>query len=111
MVIFFFSRCHSRNSSLDISRVTVNGRGSVINGRNNGNSGHSRAASLGNHVPSHHSRNSSADLNKYIRNDALNLVFGYNQGSNWADPLRVQIIKAHHNWIVVAYAHFIVCYR
>ncbi|XP_026810797.1 BTB/POZ domain-containing protein KCTD3 [Rhopalosiphum maidis] len=105
------SRCHSRNSSLDISRVTVNGRGSVINGRGNGNSGHSRAASLGNHVPNHHSRNSSADLNKYIRNDALNLVFGYNQGSNWADPLRVQIIKAHHNWIVVAYAHFIVCYR
>lgn len=29
----------------------------------------------------------------------------------WADPLRVQIIKAHHNWIVVAYAHFFVCYR
>ena len=32
-------------------------------------------------------------------------------GSNWADPLRVQIIKAHHHWIVVAYAHFVVCYR
>lgn len=111
MIVHCSSRCHSRNSSLDISRVTVNGRGSVINGRGNGNSGHSRAASLGNHVPNHHSRNSSADLNKYIRNDALNLVFGYNQGSNWADPLRVQIIKAHHNWIVVAYAHFIVCYR
>ncbi|GJQ79281.1 hypothetical protein Trydic_g5524 [Trypoxylus dichotomus] len=31
--------------------------------------------------------------------------------STWADPLRVQIIKAHHNWIVVAYAHFVVCYR
>lgn len=31
--------------------------------------------------------------------------------SGWADPLRVQIIKAHHNWIVVAYAHFVVCYR
>lgn len=27
------------------------------------------------------------------------------------DPLRVQIIKAHHNWIVIAYAHFITCYR
>lgn len=31
--------------------------------------------------------------------------------SAWVDPLRVQIIKAHHNWIVVAYAHFITCYR
>lgn len=25
--------------------------------------------------------------------------------------MRVQIIKAHHNWIVIAYAHFITCYR
>lgn len=31
--------------------------------------------------------------------------------SSWVDPLRVQIIKAHHNWIVIAYAHFITCYR
>lgn len=31
--------------------------------------------------------------------------------SGWADPLRVQIIKAHHNWIAIAYAHFITCYR
>ena len=23
----------------------------------------------------------------------------------------MQIIKAHHHWIVVAYAHFVVCYR
>ncbi|CAD6230010.1 GSCOCG00006687001-RA-CDS [Cotesia congregata] len=37
-----------------------------------------------------------------------------NQASNtngWVDPLRVQMIKAHHNWIVIAYAHFITCYR
>lgn len=32
-------------------------------------------------------------------------------GSTWTDPLRVQIVKAHHNWIVVAYAHFVACYR
>ncbi|VEN58820.1 unnamed protein product [Callosobruchus maculatus] len=67
--------------------------------------GHSRAASL----DLRHARNSSADLNKLIRND-VGLVFGMT-GSGWADPLRVQIIKAHHNWIVVAYAHFVVCYR
>lgn len=29
----------------------------------------------------------------------------------YMDPLPVQIIKAHHNWISVAYAHFVVCYR
>ncbi|RZC38304.1 BTB/POZ domain-containing protein KCTD3, partial [Asbolus verrucosus] len=67
--------------------------------------GHSRAASL----DLRHVRNSSADLNKLFRND-IGLVFG-NSGSGWADPLRVQIIKAHHNWIVVGYAHFIVSYR
>ncbi|CAH1957869.1 unnamed protein product [Acanthoscelides obtectus] len=67
--------------------------------------GHSRAASL----DLRHARNSSADLNKLIRND-VGLVFGMT-GLGWADPLRVQIIKAHHNWIVVAYAHFVVCYR
>lgn len=83
--------------------------------------GHSRAASL----DLRHVRNSSADLNKLFRND-VGLVFGSPggerilwrenvklcvSGSIWADPLRVQIIKAHHNWIVVAYAHFIVSYR
>lgn len=57
-----------------------------------------------------HSRNSSADLNKLIRND-VGLVFSPNQVSGWSDPLRVQIIKAHHNWISVAYPHFVTCYR
>ncbi|KAJ8974964.1 hypothetical protein NQ317_004801 [Molorchus minor] len=68
--------------------------------------GHSRAASL----DLRHVRNSSADLNKLIRND-VGLVFGMTS-SGWADPLGVQIInEAFHNWIVVAYAHFVVCYR
>lgn len=57
-----------------------------------------------------HSRNSSADLNKLIRND-VGLVFSPHQMSGWSDPLRVQIIKAHHNWISVAYPHFVTCYR
>lgn len=104
-----YQRCHSRNSSLDM-RVSMSSRNSDIRNHNNRNghssNGHSRAASL----DLRHTRNSSADLNKLIRND-VNLVFGCNQGSNWADPLRVQIIKAHHHWIVVAYAHFVVCYR
>ncbi|KAI5747208.1 hypothetical protein M8J77_012308 [Diaphorina citri] len=103
-------RCHSRNSSLDL-RVSSSSRNSADyrNGRNGLNGaaqGHSRTASL----DLRHKRNSSADLNKLIKND-VSLVFGCNQVSNWADPLRVQIIKAHHHWIAVAYAHFLVCYR
>lgn len=94
---------HSRNSSLD---MRVGSRSSTDLRNVAGRACHSRTASL----DLRHTRNSSADLNKLIRND-LGLVFGGNQGSNWADPLRVQIIKAHHHWIVVAYAHFVVCYR
>lgn len=67
--------------------------------------GHSRTASL----VLRHARNSSADLNKIVRND-MGLILG-NATSGWSDPLRVQIIRAHQNWIVVAYAHFVVCYR
>uniref|UniRef100_A0A023EW48 BTB/POZ domain-containing protein KCTD3 n=1 Tax=Aedes albopictus TaxID=7160 RepID=A0A023EW48_AEDAL len=94
---------HSRNSSWDL-RVSYNG-----NGRNSQWApGHSRTASLD--MMRHHSRNSSVDLNKYIRND-VGLVFGPGQSSGWSDPMRVQIIKAHHNWILVAYAHFVTCYR
>ncbi|XP_033216767.1 BTB/POZ domain-containing protein KCTD3 isoform X2 [Belonocnema kinseyi] len=83
---------HARNSSLDY-RVS---RGLP----------HSRTPSL----DLRHARNSSADLNKIFKND-ISLVFGPQQVSGWVDPLRVQIIKAHHNWIVIAYAHFITCYR
>lgn len=27
------------------------------------------------------------------------------------DPRKVLIIAGHHNWIVAAYAHFVICYR
>lgn len=92
---------HIRNSSWDL-RVSYNG-----NNQRSLPPGHSRNPSL----DLRHSRNSSADLNKFIRND-INLVFGQiQQHQNWIDPLRVQIIKAHHNWISVAYSHFFICYR
>lgn len=47
-----------------------------------------------------------------IRND-VGLLFSSSQPQAviWTDPLRVQIIKAHQNWISVAYPHFITCYR
>lgn len=77
---------HSRTSSWDL-RVS--------------SSRHSRNPST-----SLHSRNSSADLNKFVRND-LGFVFNSIQNNQkWIDPLRVQIIKAHHNWLAVAYSQF-----
>lgn len=99
---------HSRNSSWDLRL-----------GRNSSTSQESRCWSTtnrGEHSrnPSldfmRHSRNSSADLNKLIRND-VGLVFSPTLSSNWVDPLRVQIIKAHQNWFAVSYAHFVTCYR
>ncbi|XP_043501074.1 BTB/POZ domain-containing protein KCTD3 isoform X1 [Polistes fuscatus] len=84
---------HVRNSSLDY-RLSQRGLP------------HSRTPSL----DLRHIRNNSADLNKLYKND-VGVIFGPQQVSAWVDPLRVQIIKAHHNWIVVAYAHFITCYR
>lgn len=87
---------HSRNSSWDM-RVS-----------SSRNIGHSRNPSFD---LRHHSRTSSADLNKFIKND-LGVVLGQlGTGQNWIDPLRVQIIKAHHNCIAVAYSHFFICYR
>ncbi|XP_053670777.1 SH3KBP1-binding protein 1 [Anopheles nili] len=95
---------HSRNSSWDL-RVSYNGNG---NRNSQWMPGHSRTASLD---MMRHSRNSSFDLNKCIRND-VGLLFGPGTtGTGWADPMRVQIINAHHNWISVAYAHFVTCYR
>lgn len=99
---------HSRNSSWDM-RTPFNtpakpGPSSGSTGWHT--SGNVRASSID---MRHHSRNSSADLNKLVRNE-IGLVFSPHQVSGWADPLRVQIIKAHHNWISVAYPHFVTCY-
>lgn len=96
---------HSRNSSWD-QRTTYGANGSNRNAQNWNTTAHSRTASL----DLRHSRNSSVDLNKMIRND-VGLVFNSQQNYGWYDPLRVQIIKAHHNWISTAYPHFVTCYR
>ena len=31
--------------------------------------------------------------------------------NTWQENMKVQIIKAHHNWIAVAYTHFVTGYR
>ncbi|XP_017849711.1 BTB/POZ domain-containing protein KCTD3 [Drosophila busckii] len=108
------SSTHSRNSSWDLrcGRAANNSSSSNVAAVAppaawSATAGHSRNASLD---FMRHSRNSSADLNKVIRNE-VGMVFSPTQSSNWTPPLRVQIIKAHQNWIAVAYAHFVTCYR
>uniref|UniRef100_A0A8C1I3V6 Potassium channel tetramerization domain containing 3 n=2 Tax=Cyprinus carpio TaxID=7962 RepID=A0A8C1I3V6_CYPCA len=32
-------------------------------------------------------------------------------GAEGVDPRKVLIVAGHHNWIVAAYAHFVICYR
>ncbi|XP_050674971.1 BTB/POZ domain-containing protein KCTD3 [Leptidea sinapis] len=82
------SRTHSRNSSLDLRTI---GRIPSQDQLNRSVRGHSRAASLGN-----------TDTLKGMR---------HTEANTWSDNVKVLIIKAHHNWIAVAYAHFVCGYR
>ncbi|CAK1550473.1 unnamed protein product [Leptosia nina] len=80
------SRTHSRNSSLDLRTV---GRVPSQDQLSRCGRGHSRAASLGN-----------AESQKGLRTE-----------NTWSENMKVQIVKAHHNWIAVAYSHFVTGYR
>ncbi|KAG6455448.1 hypothetical protein O3G_MSEX009226 [Manduca sexta] len=82
------NRTHSRNSSLDLRTV---GRIPSQDQLSRCGRGHSRAASLGN-----------ADCHKGHRPPEMN---------TWSDSMKVQIIKAHHNWIAVAFTHYVTGYR
>ncbi|KPJ18265.1 BTB/POZ domain-containing protein KCTD3 [Papilio machaon] len=82
------NRSHSRNSSLDLRTI---GRIPSQDQLSRCGRGHSRAASLGN-----------TESHKGLRPPEMN---------TWADSMKVQIIKAHHNWIAVAYTHFVTGYR
>lgn len=84
---------HSRNSSADF-RASPHSRRSSVELRSRG-----------------HSRNSSADL-RHSRNsswDLKNTKFESNQLC--IDPLRVTMLRGHHNWICIAYPHFVTCFR
>lgn len=102
---------HQRTASLSVSRTPdVRATSSPLSRsssdiRNIGR-GHSRTSSL----DLRHSRNSSADLNKSYKID-FNSLFNTHGSYSWTDPFRVRIVKGHHNWIAVAYAHFVTCYK
>ncbi|XP_045602053.1 LOW QUALITY PROTEIN: SH3KBP1-binding protein 1 [Procambarus clarkii] len=112
---------HSRNSSLDMrhnpSQLVGQGlHNGVYPGHMSRSSSDLRSHAARSHsrTPSmdlRHSRNSSADLNKFFKNEINVLNNAGPPGSSWVDPLRVRMVKAHHNWILVAYAHFVTCYR
>ncbi|XP_077520750.1 BTB/POZ domain-containing protein KCTD3 isoform X2 [Amblyomma americanum] len=107
---------HSRNPSVD-ARQAAGGvptapqlSRSSSDLRAGGVRGHSRASSLD--LRQQHSRNSSADFGRRIRDDSGWASIGLPQGvSAWPDNLRVSMVKGHQNWIAVAYAHFVTCYR
>uniref|UniRef100_A0A2R5LAI4 BTB/POZ domain-containing protein KCTD3 n=1 Tax=Ornithodoros turicata TaxID=34597 RepID=A0A2R5LAI4_9ACAR len=114
---------HSRNPSLDArasasalaaaaqaqAAVQLSRSSSDVRASGAGR-GHSRASSLD---LRHHSRNSSADLGWRLqsRDDTAASWSPATQAVTWPDSLRVCIVKGHHNWIAVAYAHFVACYR
>lgn len=89
------------------------------------NSGHSRANSSdqisllhnGYNSPSRgyqgHVKKSSYELTRQIKNELSMMM---RQSSRYADrqqsdPLRVRVIRAHHNSIAVGYSNFVSCYR
>nr|XP_037275193.1 LOW QUALITY PROTEIN: SH3KBP1-binding protein 1-like [Rhipicephalus microplus] len=106
---------HSRNPSLDARQASSSMvpppqlSRSSSDLRTGGVRGHSRASSL----DLRHSRNSSADFSRRIRDtDGGWASAALPQGvSTWPDNLRVCMVKGHQNWIAVAYAHFVSCYR
>lgn len=49
-------------------------------------------------------------LAKHAVKDMRLMVFCLFAGP-MVDPRKVLIIAGHHNWIVAAYAHFVICYR
>ncbi|XP_045027132.1 BTB/POZ domain-containing protein KCTD3-like [Daphnia magna] len=99
-----------RQSTLDLSRTLVPPR--VSSSSRNGHVVMNRT----------HSRSSSLDLrlNSLRRQEGGIGAGSHNHLAAWfgglhvrssIDPLRVNLIKAHHNWILIAYAHMITCHK
>uniref|UniRef100_A0A673IGA3 BTB/POZ domain-containing protein KCTD3-like n=1 Tax=Sinocyclocheilus rhinocerous TaxID=307959 RepID=A0A673IGA3_9TELE len=47
----------------------------------------------------------------YQHTEVLFWIFFYITIGSPVDPRKVLIVAGHHNWIVAAYAHFVICYR
>ncbi|XP_046371327.1 BTB/POZ domain-containing protein KCTD3-like [Haliotis cracherodii] len=87
---------HSRNSSLD-ARASHSRQGS--------NDWRIKDQMRNSSSDLRHSRNSSLDLTKTFCNKDTSTH------TSFVDPLRVTMVRGHHNWICIAYPHFVCCYR
>lgn len=59
-----------------------------------------------------HAKKNSGDLTRQIRADLTCALRQYQQKTEHVfDPLRVRIIRGHHNWMAVAYAYSVCCFR
>ncbi|PIO72281.1 K+ channel tetramerization domain protein [Teladorsagia circumcincta] len=94
-----------------LSKTAASSGGSVIPERADGwysrhGSGHSTPRVYG------HCKKSSYELARYIRNELTHLKHQSRvQSEDEPDPLRVRIVRAHHNSIIVAYAYYACVYR
>ncbi len=60
-----------------------------------------------------HKSMATVNISAYLCINILRYCFGYfyiTIGTP-VDPRKVLIVAGHHNWIVAAYAHFVICYR
>ncbi|KAK6051605.1 K+ channel tetramerization domain protein [Cooperia oncophora] len=94
-----------------MSKTATAHGGSVVPDRGDGwysrqGSGHSTPRVYG------HCKKSSYELARYIRNELSHLKHQSRvQSEDEPDPLRVRIVRAHHNSIIVAYAYYACVYR
>uniref|UniRef100_A0A1I7WMR2 J domain-containing protein n=1 Tax=Heterorhabditis bacteriophora TaxID=37862 RepID=A0A1I7WMR2_HETBA len=105
----FFTSCNMYCMNSGDSRITsLNGPGVGVgrDGHFLQNSGYNTPRMYG------HCKKSSYEMNRFIRSELSQLRHhSCAQSEDEPDPLRVRMVKAHHNSIVVAYAYYACVYR
>ncbi|KHJ79435.1 hypothetical protein OESDEN_20919 [Oesophagostomum dentatum] len=98
--------CYNKTAPTSGTSAT-NGNGERVEGwYSRHGSGHSTPRIYG------HCKKSSYELARYIRNELSQLKHQTRSPSeDELDPLRVRIVKAHHNSIIVGYAYYACVYR
>ncbi|XP_064621992.1 BTB/POZ domain-containing protein KCTD3-like [Lineus longissimus] len=54
---------------------------------------------------------SSDHSGRTLRSDLCTTIPPPGMPVSWMDPMQVCVVRGHHNWIAVAYPHFVCCYR
>ncbi|KAL4237686.1 BTB/POZ domain-containing protein kctd3 [Mactra antiquata] len=103
------NRSHMRQTSVDFSALAHLGTSSSINRTSHGI----------NRTPSTHSMsrlstsNDTRGISRPVPYESLSsrLASAQPQAGYRTDPLKVTMLRGHHNWIAVAYPHFVCCFR